>query len=119
MLEVRIKNLGPQLHAIGGDGMNLSALWQRSTPSAPERSGPDHFFAIEIDPSGPLRDDSGMPSTSSFLIRKDMACRRGSPKHVQVMHLAEQILQILKIAAPRQMQFGQKIFDSVAKTLYS
>src|SRR3979490_2493694 len=65
MLEVRIKNLGPQLHAIGGDGMNLSALWQRSTPSVPERTGPDHFFAIEIDPSGPLRDDSGMPATSS------------------------------------------------------
>ena len=119
MREVRIKDLRPQFHAIGGDGMNLTALWQRSTPNVPERMSTDHFFAIEIDPRGPFGEDSGMPATSSFLIRKDLAGRRSRPQHVQVMHFAEQILQIFQIVTPGQMQFGQKIFDSVAKTLYA
>src|SRR5258708_28912770 len=79
----------------------------------------DHFFAIEIDPSGPFGEDSGMPASSSFLIRKDLAGRRSRPQHVQVMHFAEQILQIFQVVTPCQMQFGQKIFDSVAKTLYT
>src|SRR6266851_5141325 len=119
MLEVRIKDFRPQLDAIGGDGLNLTALWQRGTPNVPERMSPDHFFAIQIDPRSPLGEDSGMPATSSYLIGKDLAGRRSRPQHVQVMHFAEQILQILQIVTPGQMQFGQKIFDSVAKTLYT
>src|ERR1700736_4203531 len=119
MLEVRIKDLRPQFDAIGGDGMNLTPLRQRGTPNVPERMSTDHFFAIEIDPPGPLGEDSGMPASSSYLIGEDLAGRRSRPQHVQVMHFAEQILQVFQIVTPGQMQFGQKIFDSVAKTLYA
>src|ERR1700731_3174777 len=119
MLEVRIKDLCPQFHATGGDGMNLTSLWQRSTPNTPERMSTDHSFAIETDPCGPFGADSGMPVTSSFLVWKDLARRRSRPQHVQVMHFAEQILQVFEIVTPGQMQFGQKIFDRVAKILHA
>ena len=58
-----------------------------------------------------------MPAIARSLVRKHVTRKSRRPQHVNVMHLAEQILHVFEIAAPGFMLDRQEIFHDIAKAL--
>src|SRR5579864_5537643 len=113
MCEVRIECSGPELHAAGRNLLNLFATGQPSAPQIPERVRPHGFLAIFVDALGPFVGNALLPGLAASLICENVMGLCGRPEHVEIMYIAQQVLQMLQIIGPSLMLSGQKVFDDI------
>jgi hypothetical protein len=79
----------------------------------------DHFAAVIIQVPIAFSLDTSSPLLSRFSLRKSSDSIRRQPKHVKVMDLAQNVLNIFKVLPPCLMQTWQEILNRVTESLYS
>ena len=117
MGKIGIEAARPELHAAGGEGLNLFALGQGGAPDLPERIRADHFGAIAVDALGALGENSFAPALARIFIGKNMAGDGCGPEHIEVVNFAEQVLHFFEVVAPSLVLGGKEILDDVAEAL--
>src|ERR1700758_1930422 len=117
MCEVRIERFRPELHAAGRNLLNLFAKGQSGAPYIPERIRTYGFLAIFVDALGPFVANALVPGLTARLICENVMGLCCSPEHVEIMHVAQQILQMFQIVRPCFVLSGKKVLDDVPEPL--
>src|SRR5580692_1296824 len=113
--EIGIESIRPKLHAPRRKHFNLSALGKSGAPDLPERIGPDHLGTVAVDALDALEENYFSPTFARMLIGKHLARDGRGPEHVEVMDLAQQVLDFFQVVSPRFVLDGQKIFHNIAE----
>src|SRR6266481_5088478 len=101
-----------------GRGLQPFAVRKRVAPLVPQASFAQCELSVFLDSFVALAPDGLQPSFPC-LGRTQRRFLHNASKHIEVVHVAQQILHTLQFVAPGSVVFWEEIFHRVAKTLQS
>ena len=90
----------PDFEALEHRPAQVVTLRQSLPPLPPKRSRTEHLLPVCLNPLCPLRRDRMVPARAFFFVAEDVIRGRRGPKHVEIVHFAQLILNRFQILAP-------------------
>src|SRR5271165_2033018 len=118
MCNVGVEERSPAAQLLQRRFLEYMPAGKAGTPDLPERMFPDHLMTIKMQTLFSLVRDSLLPALA--FLRGDIGvCSNHGAQHIQVVDLAERVLQLAEIFRPLLVSLGQKVFHRVTESLDS
>ena len=116
---MRINGAGRGAQAGQSGGFDAAIRGEARTPDVPEAGLAESELAIRLDAFAALALDEFVPQFQRVFRFVEVRLLYNFRENIQVVNLAEHVLEALEIVTPSRVVLGEQAFDGVAEALQS